>query len=428
MWTKLALQASQSEPALQHAAAALGALHEYLEAQKSSIYLLNINDNSSIDYATHQYAQALTRLRNLLTLSDNRSIELALIGALMCMYYEVLQQNFETAQVHLEKCLNVLNSLVPSRNSWLTNTTDNKMQIDDDIIQAFVRLDIEASCTLGKRSPSLCITGIPLNISTPFTSITQARQLLYGLTSQLHSFMRSTADAYRSNLLPIPLQIIAESNLLQSSLKEWKLSFSAFLIRPTTKLTRQEQQAANILFIQQNVTHMKAATCLYAEEMIFDQFDREFEEILCLADYLIHISVDSVGGEGAKLVRKKVVLSFDMGIIEALFWTAIKCRRTLVRHRAIDVLKHVTWQEGVWNAEMMAAVAQRFVELEEEGIGGVDWRGGMSSEEVRAPEWLRLHDHGWEMNLKSRRIEIRAGRRENGADGEWTWLREVVVW
>lgn len=43
-------------------------------------------------------------------------------------------------------------------------------------------------------------------------------------------------------------------------------------------------------------------------------------------------------------------------------------------------------------------------------------------------KWRRLHDHGWEMNLKGRKIDIRAGRRENGIYGEWTWLREEVVW
>jgi len=122
------------------------------------------------------------------------------------------------------------------------------------------------------------------------------------------------------------------------------------------------------------------------------------------------------------------VLSFDMGIIEALFWTAIKCRNSPVRHRAIDVLRKVTWQEGVWNAEMMAAVAEKFVSMEEEGLGSVGWRGVMGGEETRVPEWWRLHDHGWEMNPKRRRAEIRAGRRENGVDGEWTWLREDVVW
>jgi hypothetical protein len=343
------------------------------------------------------------------------------------MYYEALQENFETAQVHLENCLLVLQPLLPSQSSWLSNTTDNKMQIDGDIIQAFARLDIEASCTLGKRSPSLCIAATPLNVPNTFTSLTQARNLLYGITSQLHTFMRSTADAYRSNLTPIPLPTISEANFLQTQLKEWESSFSTFISHPTTKLTSQEQQGANVLSIQQKVTYMKVATCLYAEEMIFDQFDREFEEILCLSGYLIYLSSGREGNSRLE-ERKKAVLTFDMGIIEALFWTAIKCRRHSIRHRAIDVLRKVTWQEGVWNAEMMAAVAERYVGIEEEGMQSLGWRSGVGDDGSRVPEWCRLHDHGWEMNPKARRIEIRAGRRENGVDGEWTWVREEVVW
>jgi hypothetical protein len=345
------------------------------------------------------------------------------------MYYEGLQENFETAQLHLENCLNVLSPLLPTQGSWLSNPTENKMQIDDDIIQAFARLDIEASCLLGKRSPSLSMTSTTLSIPSPFSSLTQARQFLYALTSQLHSFMRSTADSYKASIEPIPLPTIAEANFLQARLKEWEVSFSAFLSHPTTKLSRQEQQGANILSVQQKVTYMKAVTCLYAEEMVFDMFDKEFEEIICLAEYLIYVSANAEG-KGKPLERRKVVVTFEMGIIEALFWTAIKCRCRKIRYRAIDVLRRVTWQEGVWNAEMIAALAERYVEIEEEGMreGVVGWGGARGGEEERVPEWLRLHDHGWEMNLKGRRAEIRAGRRENGADGEWSYVKEEVFW
>jgi hypothetical protein len=409
------------EPPLQHLAAALGSLHEHLESYSSSTAHSIDGTNNSLEYARQQYSQALTFLSALLAKSDTQSIELVLIGALMCIYYEGLQQDFETAQLHLENCLLVLEPLLPSQSSWVSENTENKMQIDNDIIQAFARLDIEASCTLGARSPSLCISETPLDIPASFPSITQARHLLYGLTSQLHTFMRNIADAYRWNLNPIPIFTIAEANILQVHLKEWQTSFSTFLGNPTTKLTRQEQQAANVLSIQQKVTYMKAATCLYAEEMVFDQFDKEFEEILCLAGYLVYLAE-------ADERKKRVVLTFDMGIIEALFWTAIKCRRRSIRHRAIEVLRKVTWQEGVWNAEMMAAVAERFVEIEEEGMGGVEWRGGIGEYKSIVPEWCRLHDHGWEMNPKARRTEIRAGRRDNGVDGEWTWVKEELTW
>ncbi|KAE9381930.1 hypothetical protein N431DRAFT_551928 [Stipitochalara longipes BDJ] len=427
-WTRLVLQASYSEPAIQHAVIALGALHEQLENRNNSGSQSITHIDNSLDYAAQQFTQALIFLGALLTKSDNRSIELALLGALMCMYYEALQENFETSRVHLENCLLVLKSILPDEKNWLSNTTDNKMQIDDDIIQAFALLDIDASCTLGRRSPSLCIAEASIQLPAPFKSITQARQLLYGLTSQLHSFMRSTADSYKTDLTAIPLPTIAEANFLQAQLKDWEASFSAFLGHPTTKFTRQEQQGANVLSIQHKVAYMKAATCLYADEMVFDDFDQEFEELLCLADYLIYSMNGVVERRDSGFERKKVVLTFEMGIIEGLFWTAVKCRKYTVRHRAIEIMRRVTWQEGVWNAKMMAAIAEGYVKMEEEGMDDGDPRYGTDGQEVRVPEWLRLHDNGWEMNLKARKIEIRAGRRENGMDGEWTWLREAVVW
>ncbi len=106
--------------------------------------------------------------------------------------------------------------------------------------------------------------------------------------------MRNTADGYRLNLNPIPILTIAKANLLQVHLKEWETSFGTFLSDPTTKLKRQEQQAATVLSIQQKVTYMKAATCLHAEEKVFDQFDEEFEEIVCLAGYLVYLATSGV--------------------------------------------------------------------------------------------------------------------------------------
>jgi Fungal specific transcription factor domain len=429
-WTRLALQASHLEPALQHAAAALGALHEYLESQKCPENLVVTRNTISIDYATQQYTQALTFLRNLLTKSDSQSIELALICALMCMYFEVLQENWQIAQAHLENCLKVLEPLLPSQGSWLTNAVEANMRksnpIDNDIIQAFAHLDIEASCTLGHRAPSMCIAAATLDIPTPFTSISHARQVLYGLTSQLHSFMRSSADHYRCSIQHIPLPIIAEAHFHQAHLKDWASSFSAFLNDPSTKLSRQEQQGADVLSVQQKVTYMKVATCLYAEETIFDQFDQEFEEILCLADYLIYRTTPPTTNPIS--LTKKVVLSFDMGIIEALFWTAIKCRSSAIRRRAIEILRKVSWQEGVWNAEMMVAMAERFVEMEEMGMNDERSLIAAGGQEFRIPEWRRFHDHGWEMHLTGRKTNVRAGRRENGMDGGWTWYEEEVAW
>jgi hypothetical protein len=116
-----------------------------------------------------------------------------------------------------------------------------------------------------------------------------------------------------------------------------------------------------------------------------------------------------------------------MGIIEALFWTAIKCRISAIRHRAIDILRKVSWQEGVWNAEMMAAVAERFVRVEE-GAVDIGWKIGGYREEDRIPEWRRFHDNGWEMHLTGRKTMIRASRMENGVDGGWTLFEEELFW
>jgi len=69
---------------------ALGLLHEHLESGESSDDNAITGKGYSIEYAAQQYTRALTFLRSLLTKSDKYSLQLALLGTLMCIYYEVL--------------------------------------------------------------------------------------------------------------------------------------------------------------------------------------------------------------------------------------------------------------------------------------------------------------------------------------------------
>jgi hypothetical protein len=247
-----------------------------------------------------------------------------------------------------------------------------------------------------------------------FTSLGQARHALNTIIGQLQYFIWSTADKLRQESpVSIPFSAIAEVYSLKLLLGTWADSFPAFSNDPSTKMSASEVCGSKILLIQHRVAFIKTLTCLHAEESIFDQFDNEFNEILSNTEFLLsnnHLSDPY-----------RVSLSLDMAIIEALFGTAIKCRSRSIRRRAAALLQKVTWREGVWDASIMAKIADRFIAAEE-------IMGDMDGISMQVPEFWRAHTSGFTIDWKTRHVKLFCNRPLDGMDKRWNEHRDFLVW
>jgi hypothetical protein len=85
-------------------------------------------------------------------------------------------------------------------------------------------------------------------------------------------------------------------------------------------------------------------------------------------------------------------ISLDLGVIQPLFFTAIKCRELKTRMKAVDLLNR-SGREGPFDGKRLAVVAQRAVEQETDICNGIgnDVDGRVSHV---APERHRLHSAG----------------------------------
>jgi hypothetical protein len=84
--------------------------------------------------------------------------------------------------------------------------------------------------------------------------------------------------------------------------------------------------------------------------------------------------------------RSTEAFTFEMGIIPFLYFTAIKCRSPTVRRAAIHLLSKATPQrEGLWDARLMANIAKRMMEIEEDGCSPT------SEPRTWPPEQRRVH-------------------------------------
>ena len=63
--------------------------------------------------------------------------------------------------------------------------------------------------------------------------------------------------------------------------------------------------------------------------------------------------------------------SLDYGINVHLYIVAVRCRDPIIRRRAIALIRSANRFEGIWRSDIVAHIAERIVQLEEEGLGNV---------------------------------------------------------
>lgn len=80
---------------------------------------------------------------------------------------------------------------------------------------------------------------------------------------------------------------------------------------------------------------------------MFDTYLEEFEDILTTCMYII--SNDSTE-------RLTFSISLDEGFAQSLFFICTQCRDSRIRNRALELLKRIPAQDGVWYIEPVKKV------------------------------------------------------------------------
>ena len=214
-----------------------------------------------------------------------------------------------------------------------------------------------------------------LSIPGCFTSIQEARNTLTLLLTQTFAFNRQcTPGRYDpSHVLP-PLAIKKQ---IESLVSQWAASFSCFLLVNLSRLSSSLLQGATILQTHQRVASIFMATCYSFDEVAFDAFLADFEAIVTLSSGIIDDDNN--------------VFSFEMGTVPPLYWTAIKCRHHIIRHKALSLLLRSPRREALWDSKLDSRAACRVIEIEEAGLV---WNDRYSPEEAfrLVPEERRVHN------------------------------------
>lgn len=416
----LVLQACTSENTVNQAVVALGALYERLSLSPQSS---EIGDPIVIetDFPLQQYAKALGTLRRYLSATKDLDLDTVLACTLVYISIEVIQKNYLNALVHLESALQLLqHSSTDAPNTTLCQYESKiplkTAKVDSDLVRAFLRLDLQASIYQGMRAPA--VAGLRTEVVVParLYSISQAKDVLDTLTGRLYSLTRTTIEDYRYRKdMNIPTEAVAQVAQVKDELDTWNKRFEKYLERPTSRFSRQEQLAINILIINHRISVIEAATCTHPEQAILDRFDIEFDEIVTLAATIVR--------PGSTVRYHTLAFSLDMGVIHPLYWTTVKCREPWIRQRAMALLRSITFQEGVWNAAAQASIAGVAIAREQQ------CSPKESSAGQRPLEVARVHSVGTNILDPVKQVaEVNLTQRLDGLEAPWHNHVEWVTW
>lgn len=286
--------------------------------------------------------------------------------------------------------------------------------VDDEVLLAYARLDLQASVFNASRVPTfdserlaLCNTGFGSEL---------ADKHLTSLSHRILSFVRSKAPSLQDNYKETEAagHIQAEVQTLEGKLRDFRRNFLSAELPGKTEAAALTP-AARITWLKYLTVRIMLGRCGHAEETAYDRFTSEFAAIVLIADQTVN-EQDAL---------QKNASSVDMSIVPPVYLAAQKCRSPSIRRHAVHVLSMIKCIEGVWDVSLCIGYAKRFMQLEEEELrpDQVERLEFVGPEEI--PEHSRVHDLIVVPNLEKQSSLLTFYRRRNG---EWDTLVELVHW
>lgn len=428
-WTHVVPRVGASEPSVKHAMIALASLYETIPTRDRQL------SREQQRRTLLQYNKAIKSLKERLGTGE-QALEVTLLTCVLFICLEFMRGNPNIALDHLHSGLQILDTTQRS--------TQDAQSIEEELVNIFSRLSIQASLW-GRRPPQICASkdDDPMrdfdSACTPFATIREARVSLERILIQ----RLRPSDPHIEFDPSMPMSDVwkAERERLTAQLRYWN---SRHGLSMAVSVHANDIYSLRILQMMAIVAIVWNSIPLIPEETAFDRHLFDFEIIVSLAAVLIDgkapcspqaasvatsLSSETTSASHrpnfSALSNTPIPFTFEMGIIPCLYFTAIKCRSPSVRRKAIRLLSIVIpEQEGLWHARMLAKIASRMTQLEEEGHPPTEVMSTWPLEEGRIHA-AYIHSN---YSLDERTQQVNFIWRPGGLRGEWKDWIEVIAY
>jgi len=245
LWSRLVLQACQSDPSIRHAVVAIAALDSTLESAKGFTKRDKRADTDlHHQFALLQYSKAIRRIRDAAS-KGKQDLRTTLITCLAIVCFETFHGNHESAVAQVKTGLELIGDWF-FKNARLKGdgvgiVSPMPSVIEDELIHAFGRLDIQAMSFLDTR-PIECHhhmknygqAGMD-SMPSVFTTVKEARIYLeLVMQRMLHFIATALHDVNNRGCIQVDTMvnchpaIIAERAKYLSELERWHAAFLPF--------------------------------------------------------------------------------------------------------------------------------------------------------------------------------------------------------
>lgn len=284
------------------------------------------------------------------------AVEVVLITCVLLICFEMFQNNHESALSQMSSGIYLFcnwHSKQPS-----LGLTDISNELTRQLERIFGRLMLQTILFVDTRpqewkfiNPAFAPV-LPLMPSL-FRDIEEARDCLNSCMCYLyHKMLVARFQSLANVAIQSPHDDISSQHV--NPLEKWLQYFQCFMVARKHKFSALEEKAALLLEIQHTTASILASAAAFGGELIFDSFEEAFSHIIALTSQVSFADPDL-----------SLFPAFDMGVLPHLYFAASRCRDHMIRRQALQLLRQGPRQEGIWNREMLANIAERLINMEE---------------------------------------------------------------
>lgn len=373
-WHNLILQVSHYDSAIRHAVVAFGSLGERLHI--NGVLTSDIKEANQLhEFACFHYDKALKAVRRQLMSGTGNSVEFTLISCFLFICFEFLLGNDVGVLTHLRSGLNICRSAQNEMNldsigqvclssdpgDFRTNTSSLYHLLD---WLAAVWLGREAFEPVDPENPE------PYNpVPSQFSSIREANECLFEWIGRVYRLRRSSAFLNPLEIgRPAYQTARTQQKFFVGESARWLQNLESLLVNFGDQFVPEELHRITVLRINHQVMSIILGSVLEADEVrYYRALDSSFEQIVSLsATLLLPVNVMR---NPVVFPTAKDIFSFCEGVIQSLYFVAVKCVNLTICRKAISLLETPPWREGAWESGSMMKIAKRKVsQLEKEGF------------------------------------------------------------
>lgn len=336
-WNILVSQVGQQEPAVRHALVCIGSIYEGLSDSNPNLLMA-----SQETFAITQYNLALNKL-----ISGASDTNMTLLVCLLFICIETLRGNKNMAIEHCRHGITICNSTPQALSGWARQELQ-------PILLRLATFPYYFGVEAGDFPEPVGLISDPLAVDVTSEDRTTAWDWMINRTVRLVRLgLSHRQGALRHS--PRPDYLYGEQRRISGILVAWRNYYRNTRLQGSLSI---EDMPSHLFDEMKCIIGMIwASCCLNDDEMIYDDYIEDFEELIQLFQQLVDLKSEE------SVPKPKFI--FEMGTVPYLYFIALNCRRLDLRLAALRYIPLVGFErENLFSARDCYYVGMRCVEIE----------------------------------------------------------------